>query len=115
MIAAALCLSACGGPGRFERSYGAAPVPQASFASGPIATACQGSGRPDANRSLCRCVQAVADETLRPGDQRQAVAFFSDPDRAQAVKMSREPAQDAFWDRYTAFADAAEGICSAYR
>ena len=89
----------------------AAALPVASFA-GPIERACLNSDRKAANRALCNCVQQVADQTLRGGDQRKAAAFFRDPDRAQKVKMSKRDGDDSFWDRYKAFGAQAEAYCA---
>lgn len=83
----------------------------ASFA-GPIERACMNSDRKAANRSLCGCIQQVADQTLRGGDQRKVAQFFRDPDRAQTVKMSKRDSDDAFWDRYKAFGAQAEAYCA---
>ena len=82
-----------------------------SFA-GPIESACLRSDRKAANRTLCGCIQQVADMTLRGGDQRRAAAFFRDPDKAQQVKMSKRNNDDAFWDRYRAFGEQAEAYCA---
>lgn len=76
-----------------------------------IETACNRSDRVAANRRVCACVQQVANQHLTRGDQRQAARFFSDPDRAQAVRVSRSDRDRAFWQRYRSFADAAEARC----
>jgi hypothetical protein len=86
-------------------------LPAASFA-GPIERACLSSDRNAATRSLCRCIQQVADMTLRGGDQRKAAAFFRNPDQAQKVKMSKRGNDDAFWDRYKSFGEQAEAYCT---
>jgi hypothetical protein len=85
-----------------------APV---SFA-GPIEKACMRSDRAGASRSVCRCIQEAADQTLRSGDQRRAAKFFADPDLAQNVRISTRSADDAFWDRYKNFAATAEAYCA---
>lgn len=81
-------------------------------ASGPIETACNRSDRQSSNRALCDCIQGVADARLGGADQRRVAGFFKDPDKAQDVKMSQRDADDAFWDRYKAFGDAAEATCA---
>lgn len=81
--------------------------------AGPIESACMRSDRSSANRALCGCIQQVADFTLRGGDQRRVVSFFKDPDKAQDVKMSKRGGDDAFWERYQAFAAQAEAYCGA--
>ncbi len=76
-----------------------------------IETACLRSDRAGATRPLCACVQQVANQHLTRGDQRQAARFFRDPERAQQVRLSRTDRDRAFWQRYRAFADAAEARC----
>lgn len=80
--------------------------------AGPIESACMRSDRGASNRSLCGCIQQVADMTLRGGDQRRVAGFFKDPEKAQVVKMSKSGSDDAFWDRYTAFTAQAEAYCT---
>ncbi len=79
--------------------------------AGPITNACLRSDRDAANRQLCACIQRVANQTLNGGDQRQVAAFFKDPDKAQNVRMSQSDRDDAFWDRYKAFSEAAAASC----
>ena len=79
--------------------------------AGPIETACLRSGRDGASRALCGCIQNVADQTLRGGDQRRAAKFFRDPDLAHKTWVSQKPADDAFWDRYKEFGSMAEAYC----
>jgi hypothetical protein len=85
-------------------------APAAAFA-GPIENACNRSERPNANRQLCRCIEAAADRTLTRSEQRRAARFFSDPDEAQEVRMSTTDADNEFWARYRAFGDLAEQMC----
>lgn len=90
-------------------------VASAAFASaamaGPIERACYKSDRKAASRALCDCIQKAADNTLSNGDQRRAVAFFKDPDKAHDVWMSQNDRDDAFWERYKAFGARAEAMC----
>lgn len=86
-------------------------APMAAFA-GPIETACNRSEREQANRQLCRCIEAAADRTLTRSEQRRAARFFSDPDEAQEVRMSPTREDNEFWARYRAFGDLAEQMCS---
>lgn len=88
-----------------------AVMPTASVA-GPIESACNRSDRPQANRGLCRCIDAVADMTLTRGEQRQVARFFSDPQRAQDVRMSKSSRDNELWARYRAFGDMAEARCT---
>ena len=93
-------------------SLGVALPAMSSFASaGPIENACNRSERKAANRQLCACIQQVADMTLKGGDQRRAVAFFKDPEKAHKVWMSKTDSDDAFWDRYKAFGAQAQAYC----
>jgi len=85
-------------------------APGAALA-GPIENACNRSDRPGANRAMCRCIDAVASQTLTRGEQRRAARFFANPDEAQSVRMSRTPADNEFWRRYRAFGEAAERSC----
>lgn len=80
-------------------------------AAGPIKTACLRSDRDAANRSVCTCIQQVADATLKGADQRRAASFFRNPDLAHKVWISQKPADDAFWDRYKEFGAMAEARC----
>jgi hypothetical protein len=85
-----------------------APIPALA---GPIENACNRSDRQAANRSLCRCIDNVAQQTLTRSEQRRAARFFANPDEAQSVRMSRTPADNEFWARYRAFGAAAEQFC----
>ncbi len=80
--------------------------------AGPVARACMASDRQAATRAMCGCIQSVADATLTGRDQRLAAKFFSDPHRAQEVRQSDRAADEAFWDRYRVFGDAAERSCA---
>jgi hypothetical protein len=53
----------------------------------------------------------VANQSLSAADQRRASRFFGDPDRAQDVRLSDTARDDAFWERWRAFAERAEAIC----
>lgn len=86
-------------------------APQASFA-GPIENACLRSDRSQATRAMCRCIDSVAQSTLTRSEQRRAASFFSDPDRAQQVRMSKTARDNEFWDRYRAFGASAEQYCA---
>ena len=108
VLAAALVLSACGGsPSRVERLS----APTTLYATGPIQTACLRADRKAASRSLCGCVQAVADSRLSSSDQRLAVKFFADPHHAQEIRQSDRPSHEVFWQKYKAFSAAATKTC----
>lgn len=80
--------------------------------AGPIERACLKSDRKAASRPLCGCIQSAANMTLTGSDQRRAVSFFKDPEKAHKVWMSKTASDDAFWDRYKAFGAQAEAMCS---
>ncbi|SUZ31276.1 hypothetical protein ROE7235_01012 [Roseibaca ekhonensis] len=85
--------------------------PQSAFA-GPIENACLRSDRAQATRAMCRCIDSVAQTALTRSEQRRAASFFSDPDRAQQVRMSKSARDNEFWDRYRAFGSTAEQYCA---
>lgn len=91
----------------------ASAFPMAAVQAGPIESACLRSDRPAATRTLCGCIGRVADQMLTRGDQRLAASFFSDPDRAQQVRMSTSSRDNEFWDRYRAFGARAEAACGS--
>lgn len=80
--------------------------------AGAIERACNGSNRNAANRSVCACIQSVADQSLNSTDQRRAAKFFNDPDRAQETRVSDTSRDEAFWQRYVAFGQQAEAYCA---
>ncbi|CUX83967.1 MAG: hypothetical protein HLUCCA05_06215 [Roseibaca calidilacus] len=85
--------------------------PQGALA-GPIENACVRSDRSQATWALCRCIDSVAQSTLTRSEQRRAARFFSDPDEAQRVRMSKTVRDNAFWERYRAFGERAEQYCA---
>lgn len=89
-----------------------AGISASSAMAGPIESACLRSGRDGVSRSLCGCIQDVADMTLKGTDQRRAAKFFKDPDLAHKVWVSQSAADDAFWDRYKNFGSLAEAYCA---
>jgi hypothetical protein len=89
----------------------AVPVLSSVAAAGPIESACMRADRKSASRALCGCIQQVANQTLRDGDQRRAATFFRDPEKAHKVWMSKNNSDDAFWERYKAFGAQAEAYC----
>ncbi len=79
--------------------------------AGTIERACMKSDRKAANRSLCGCIQNVADLTLSDKDQRLAAKFFKDPHMAQEIRQSDRAAHGVFWEKYKAFGRTAETYC----
>ena len=55
----------------------------------------------------------LAEVALSGSDQRRAVSFFKDPEKAHKVWMSKSRGDDAFWDRYKAFGAQAEAMCGS--
>ncbi len=90
----------------------AIPLMPVSASAGPIESACLRMDRTQATRSMCRCIDSVAQRTLTRAEQRRAATFFRDPQRAQDVRMSRNARDNEFWTRYRAFGDAAERMCA---
>ena len=78
--------------------------------AGPIERACNRADK--GNRAVCGCIQQVADMTLSRAEQRRAASFFRDAEKAQAVRMSKRDADNAFWARYKNFATTAEAYCA---
>lgn len=98
VLLAILTLTSCGGRG-------------SPAVSGDISAACMAAGRSAANPALCSCIQAVGNQTLRPGDQSRVASFFLDPERAQQVRASDSRADESFWDRYRNFVDTSRAVC----
>lgn len=84
-------------------------TPATSF--GKIERACMNSDRKSANRSLCKCIQSVANTKLTSKDQRLAARFFQDPHLAQETRQSDSFAKEQFWKRYKSFGAAASESC----
>ena len=101
-----LALAACSGQRRGSFS---APL---QTAEGPIKNACLTSGRKARSTELCGCIQFAANLTLRDGDQSRAATFYSDPQIAQDTRQSDRAADEAFWQRYKAYASTSEQICT---
>lgn len=82
-----------------------------AMAGGLIETSCLRGGRPTADRTLCGCLQRVADAVLPQADQRRGAGFFSEPDKSQEAMMSGSAADKAFWARWELFAATAVKHC----
>lgn len=85
-------------------------MPQVAEA-GLITRACLKADRKAASRSLCGCIQQVANQTLTRSDQKMAASFFKDPHRAQVIRQSDNTRHEAFWQKYKAFGKTAEVMC----
>lgn len=86
-------------------------VAGAPLNANPVERACMGSNRSAATPSLCACIGGVARQTLTLGERRRAARLFDDPDAAEELRMSDDHRDEAFWDRYQAFGQAAERMC----
>lgn len=79
--------------------------------AGIIESACNDSAR-GANRSLCSCIQQVADTKLNGSDQRLAARFFKNPHLAQETRQSSSRSKEKFWLRYKDWGQTAAQACS---
>lgn len=71
--------------------------------AGTLSRACMTSDRKAKSRSLCRCLQDVADRNLSNRDQKLAASFFKDPHKAQEIRQSDKRSHEQFWKRYKEF------------
>ena len=78
---------------------------------GTIERACLKADRPDATRSLCRCIQKVADATLSGGERSKVAKFFSDPHKSQSTRQSDRRSDEQFWKRYKRFGELVSQNC----
>lgn len=104
-------LIGCGGSRSVSLSD-TSPSSVTRSASGPVASACLSANRRDASPALCGCIQAAANLTLTRDDQRRSTRYFNEPDLLQATKVSDSRSNEAFWDRWAAFRDQANSMCS---
>ncbi len=79
--------------------------------AGMIERACVKSDRKAATRSLCGCIQDVADHMLTGTDQRLAAKFFKDPHMAQVIRQSDKASHEVFWQKYKKFGRSVESYC----
>lgn len=83
-----------------------------SAMAGPVGSACLNSGR-QVSPPLCACIQSVADMTLTGRDQQRAAGLFSDPEKAEEIRISDRAKNREFWARYQSFASTAGSVCAA--
>lgn len=79
--------------------------------SGTIGEACIDADRRNASPALCSCIQQVADRSLSSRDQARAATFFAEPHLAQVTRQSDRSSDEAFWNRYKLFTEAAKQQC----
>ncbi|WP_270727088.1 hypothetical protein [Shimia sp. Alg240-R146] len=89
-------------------------IPSASDA-GTVSRACLKSDRGGATRSVCRCIQQVANQSLSRSDQKLAASFFSDPHKAQEIRQSSNGSHEKFWLRYKDFGSVVSASCGHLR
>lgn len=90
------------------------PVVPAVVEAGPISSACIKSDRKAATRSLCNCLQSVANGELNRTDQRLAASFFKDPHKAQEIRQSDRRSHEKFWLRYKEYGQTAAALCDRH-
>lgn len=87
------------------------PIAPQPVQAGIMSSACLRSDRKAKSRSLCSCIQQVADQTLSRNDQRVASGFFKTPHKAQQMRQSDRPNHERFWLRYKEFGVIASASC----
>ncbi|TCK99317.1 hypothetical protein BXY66_3819 [Shimia isoporae] len=80
-----------------------------------ISRACMKSERTGATRSMCRCIQKVANSSLSRSDQKLAASFFEDPHKAQEIRQSDNRSHEKFWLRYKDFGTTVTASCGHLR
>ncbi len=85
-------------------------LPHASQAS-TMSRACLQSDRASASKSVCSCIQKVANQSLTRTDQRMAATFFKDPHKAQEIRQSSSNNHNDFWTRYREFGSIVVASC----
>ena len=81
-------------------------------AANPVERACLAADR-NATRALCACIGEAAAATLSNAQQREGARWFDDPQRAQDVRMSDRPSDEAMWEAWGVFSALAEQRCSS--
>ena len=87
-------------------------LPPAPSEAGVIERACRQADRTAASPSLCRCIQRVANHSLKASERRKVAKWFGDPHQAQVVRQSDRRSDEVLWKRYRAFGERAERSCS---
>ncbi|GAA6182553.1 MULTISPECIES: hypothetical protein [unclassified Shimia] len=89
-------------------------TPQFADAS-TMRRACLRSDRDGATRSMCRCIQKVANQSLSGADQRLAASFIKEPHKAQEIRQSDRRSHEIFWKRYKSFGENVTANCKHLR
>ncbi|WIY23525.1 hypothetical protein [Parasedimentitalea psychrophila] len=77
-----------------------------------IERACRQSDRTAASRSVCGCIQQVANASLTRSERKKVAGWFDDPHQAQVVRQSSRSGDERLWLRYKAFGERAARTCS---
>jgi hypothetical protein len=85
---------------------------QSAVAGGTIERACLKADRPNATRSLCGCIQKVANATLSGGERTKVAKFFKDPHQSQSTRQSDRRSDETFWKKYKKFGALVSKHCS---
>ncbi|WP_261384542.1 hypothetical protein [Vannielia litorea] len=91
-------------------------LPAATFTAAPaqakvLERACNKSDR-GASRSLCSCIQRVADFELTRSEQKKGAKFFKNPQLAQDTRQSDRSDNEIFWRKWKKFGSSAAASCS---
>lgn len=87
----------------------------AQLSAGVMTRACMKSDRNGVSRSMCRCIQKVANKNLSRSDQKLAATFIKEPHKAQEVRQSDRRSHEIFWKRYKSFGSVASKNCNHLR
>lgn len=77
-----------------------------------IRRACLKSDRAAVSRSLCTCIQNVANATLSRSEQRRGAKFFANPQELQDLKQSSSSRNSRFLKNWKNFGTAARNSCN---
>lgn len=90
------------------------PLGSVQTEAGPISNACIKSDRKGASRSMCNCLQNVANGELNRTEQKLAASFFKDPHKAQVIRQSDRRSHEKFWLRYKEYGQTAAALCNQH-
>ena len=76
-----------------------------------IYDACRDSGRREATRARCGCIQGVADAELTQAQQRRGAGYFKDNAKLQETRQSDSASDERFWKAWRAFSESAGRQC----
>lgn len=84
---------------------------QSAIAGGSVERACLRADRASASRSLCSCIQDVADSMLTRSERSKVAKFFKDPHKSQTTRQSDRAADERFWQKYKRFGQQVRSYC----